>query len=204
MSDRNKDNAGPARIISILFNPLLIGLPAVLAIGIKDKGGIEIEVIPTALLAVFIMCIVPLAYIRLLMKRGVVENFNVSDRRQRVYLFPVLLACFLLSTWILYRNEGVSRLVVAMLGYGFLNCLVCALISFRFKISLHCAGLGGIVVGALYAFGTAAMVVGVAAIALTAWSRIRLSEHSPAEAAAGSLFGVLAMAAEMFLTFGSP
>ena len=194
----------PARIVSIFFHPLIIGVPAVLAIGIKDKGGIEIEVIPTALLAILIMCIVPLVYIRFLMKRGVVENFNVSDRRQRIYLFPVLLACFLLASWILYRDDGVSRLVVAMLGYGALNCLVCALISFRFKISLHCAGLGGVVVGAVYAFGTAAMVPGAAAIALTAWSRIRLREHSPAEAAAGSTFGILAMAVEMFVTFGPP
>lgn len=204
MPSVSKYEAGPARIVSILFNPLVIGVPAVLAIGIKDKGGIEIGVIPTALLAVFIMCIVPLLYIRLLMKRGVVENFNVSDRKQRIYLFPVLLACFLLATWILYRDEEVSRIVVAMLGYGFLNCLVCALISFRFKISLHCAGLGGIIVGAVYAFGTAAMVVGAAAMALTAWSRISLREHSHAEVAAGSIFGVLAIAVEMFLTFGSP
>jgi len=194
----------PARIISILFNPLVIGVPAVLAIGIKDRGGIELEVIPAALLAIIIMCIIPLLYIRFLLKRGVVENFHISDRRQRIYLFPVLLACFLLASWILYRTEGVSRLVVALLAYGFLNCLLCALISFRFKISLHCAGLSGLLVGAVYAFGTAAMVPGAVVLVLTGWSRVRLGEHSPVEVTAGSIFGILVMTAEMVATFGPP
>lgn len=67
---------GFARILSILFNPLVIGVPAVLAIGIKDQGGIDLSVGPSALLAITVMCILPLLYIRVLLSRGVVKNFN--------------------------------------------------------------------------------------------------------------------------------
>ena len=203
--DASKERADRfARRASILFNPLVIGVPVVLAIAIKEQGGIRLVDVPTALLSIFVICIVPLIYVLALMKFGVFENFNVSDRRQRVYLFPVLLVCFFITAWILYRKGDVSPLVLAMLGYGALNLLVCALVSIRFKISLHCAGLGGMVVGMWYAFGSVALALGLGAMAATAWSRLHLEEHSPAEVAAGSVFGLGAMVIELCLTFGLP
>ncbi|MFC1890566.1 hypothetical protein ACFL4G_12510, partial [Thermodesulfobacteriota bacterium] len=166
ISRRERSNANKiARRLSILFNPLVIGVPVVLAIAIHEQGGIRLVDVPTAMLSIFVICIVPLIYVFALMKFGVFENFNVSDRRQRIYLFPVLLVCFFVTAWILYRKGDVSPLVIAMLGYGALNLLVCALVSIRFKISLHCAGLGGMVVGAWYAFGPVALVLGLGAMA---------------------------------------
>ena len=192
-----------ARRVSLLFNPLVIGVPLVVLIGVKDQGGFRTDLVPVALLCVGIMSLLPLAYTLVLMRLGIVKNFNVSDRRQRVYLFPVLLACFLAVVQILHRTEGVSPLVVALLFFGLLNCLVCALISLWFKISLHCAGLGALTVGLYIAFGLPVFLLGLAVLALTAWARLEVREHRVAEVVAGSVFGVVATGLEFALFYGN-
>jgi len=59
-------------------------------------------------------------------------------------------------------------------------------------------------VGMWHAFGPVALGLGLAAMVATAWSRLHLKEHTPAEVAAGSVFGLGAMVAELCLTFGLP
>jgi hypothetical protein len=187
--------------ISALFNPLIIGIPVMLAIGIADTG-IRWEATPTVIASIFIMCVVPAAYIRILMKKGIFHNFHVSDRRQRVYLFPVLGGCFLLTVFLLWRDKAISRLVVAILAFGLPNVVLFGLISLRLKISLHCAGIGALLVSSVYPFGWPAAVAGFVALVVTAWSRLRLNEHTPAEVIAGSLLGTGFMAAELYAVFG--
>jgi hypothetical protein len=193
-----------AKRVSFLFNPLVIGVPLVVLIGIKDQGGIRTDVILPAVLCVGIMCVFPLLYTVALLRLGVIEDFHISDRRQRIYLFPVLLLCFLTVVYILRRTDGVSPLVQALIATGLVNCLICAVISIRFKISLHCAGLGGLLVGLYYAFGLGVFCMGLAGLAMTAWSRIVLKEHAVSEVVAGSIFGLAATAGEFLLFYGTP
>ena len=68
------------------------------------------------LAASFVMCVVPTLYVIALMKRGVFENFHVSDRRQRKYLFPVLILCFAVTVFLLSLDPAIGRLVVATLA----------------------------------------------------------------------------------------
>jgi hypothetical protein len=176
--------------VSFLFNPLLIGIPVILLIGAKDVGEIRLELVPTIFLCVGILCIFPLIYILALMRAGLVNDFHITDRRQRVYLFPVMLVCLVVVVAILWRTEGVSPLVRDLLVVGFCSCLACALITLRFKISLHCSGLGWLVVGLYYSFGAAVGLVGLAGLGLAAWSRLVVREHTLPEVAAGSVFGL--------------
>ncbi|HNA80310.1 MAG TPA: hypothetical protein PKY99_12690, partial [Turneriella sp.] len=73
--------------VSAIFNPLFVGIPVMLAIGIAETG-IRWEATPTVLAAI-------------------------------------------------------GRLVVATLAFGLPNVILIALISLRLKVSLHCAGIGG-------------------------------------------------------------
>ncbi len=189
--------------VSAIFNPLFIGIPVMLAIGVAEMG-IRWDATPTVLAAIFVMCIVPTAYVIVLMKRGVFENFHVSDRRQRKYLFPVLILCFAITVFLLWRDPAIGRLVVATLAFGLPNVILIALISLRFKVSLHCAGIGGMLPAVAYPFGKAGLILGIASLALTGWSRVKLREHSLAEVIAGSILGTASMACELAWIFGWP
>jgi len=190
-----------AGLVSVLFNPLVIGVPVILLVGAKDVGELRWELIPTILLCVGVLCIFPLLYILALMRLGRVKDFHITDRRQRIYLFPVVLACMVAVVAILWRTEGVSPLVKDLLVVGFFACLACALITLRFKISLHCCGLGWLVVGLFFSFGAAGGTVGLAGLGLAAWSRLVVKEHTLAEVIVGSLFGLGATWAGMALFF---
>ncbi len=189
--------------VSAIFNPLFIGIPVMLAIGIAETG-IRWEATPTVLTAIFIMTVVPTVYVIVLMKRGVFENFHVSDRRQRKYLFPVLILCFAMTIYVLWRDPAIGRLVVATLAFGLPNVILIALVSLRLKVSLHCAGIGGMLPAVAYPFGLPGLTTGAAALLLTAWSRVRMNEHTTAEVLAGSLLGTGLMALELAWLFGWP
>lgn len=189
--------------VSAIFNPLFVGIPVMLAIGIAETG-IRWEATPTVLAAIFVMTVVPTVYVIVLMKRGVFENFHVSDRRQRKYLFPVLILCFAVTIYLLWRDPAIGRLVVATLAFGLPNVILIALISLRLKVSLHCAGIGGMLPAVAYPFGMPGLTAGTAALLLTAWSRVRMNEHSTIEVIAGSLLGTGLMALELAWLFGWP
>ncbi len=176
--------------VSILFNPLVIGVPVMLLIGLKDLGGIPADQIPLIILCVGTLCVLPLIYVITLLRIGLIKDFNITDRRQRVYLFPVVLICLAAVVVILSRNEGTSQLVLKMPGFGLVSCVVCALITVWFKISLHCVGLGWMTVGLYQAFGIEALCLGLGGLCLAAWSRLVLREHTLTEVLAGSVFGV--------------
>lgn len=176
--------------VSILFNPLVIGVPVMLLIGFKDVGGIPADQIPLIILCVGTLCVFPLVYVITLMRFGIIKDFHITDRKQRVYLFPVVLVCLTAVVVILYRTEGASELVLKMLAFGLVSCVVCALITVWFKISLHCVGLGWMSVGLYQAFGVEVFFLGLGGLCLAAWSRLVLREHTLTEVLAGAAFGV--------------
>lgn len=189
--------------VSAVFNPLFIGIPVMIAIGIADVG-LRLETTPTVLLAIAIMCGIPTLYVIALMKMGIIHNFHVSDRGQRKYLFPVLIACFMLTVFVLWRDKAISRLVVTILAFGLPNVIFIALVSLWLKVSLHCAGIGGLVAASAYPFGVPGAAVGILVLLVTAWSRVRLKEHTLHEVAAGSIIGTASMAVELAAVFGLP
>lgn len=174
-----------------------------LAIGIADVG-LRLETTPTVLAAIFIMCGVPTIYVLALMKIGVIQNFHVSDRGQRKYLFPVLIACFMLTVFVLWRDKAISRLIVAILAFGLPNIIFIALVSIWLKVSLHCAGLGGLLAASAWPFGWPGALTGLIMLLLTAWSRVRLREHTLPEVVAGAVIGTASMAFELTAVFGLP
>ena len=189
--------------VSAIFNPLFVGIPVMLAIGIAETG-IRWEATPTVLAAIFVLTVVPTVYVIVLMKRGVFENFHVSDQRQRKYLFPVLILCFAVTIYLLWRDPAIGRLVVATLAFGLPNVILIALISLRLKVSLHCAGIGGMLPAVAYPFGMPGLTAGTAALLLTAWSRVRMNEHSTIEVITGSILGTGLKALELAWLFGWP
>ena len=190
------DTARVARRLSLVFNPLVFGVPVVVAIAIHEQGGVTFYDVVNAAAVVTLISGIPLLYTTVLMRLGIFSNFNVSNRRERIYLFPMLLLCFAAASAFMLHVE-VAKLVLLLILYGLLNCLLCALISFRFKISLHCAGMGGLAAGLYFSFGPWSLVPSLPLLALVAWSRVYAGEHTRAEVAAGSAFGLFATLLEL-------
>jgi membrane-associated phospholipid phosphatase len=114
---------------------------------------------------------------------------HVRVRQQRPVPFLAAIASFLAGLALLVAlgaPQPVVALVVAML-----TCLASTMfVTLWWKLSLHAAAAGGTVAILVLTFGPL-LLLALPVVALVAWSRIRLGDHTPAQVLAGAALGGL-------------
>jgi hypothetical protein len=114
---------------------------------------------------------------------------HVRVRQQRPVPFLAAIASFLAGLALLV-TLGAPRQVVALV-VAMLTCLAATLVvTLWWKLSLHTAAASGTVAILVLTFG-ATLLLALPMIALVAWARIRLGEHTPAQTLAGAALGGL-------------
>ena len=144
------------------------------------------------LLAAFFAGVVPTLFITRGIRHGQWDDRNVGAKRPRLIVLTFITASL---------AAGLALLVV--LGAppelsGYFGCMlvsvaVLAAITTVWKISIHCAVACGSVtiLGLMYG---PLVIPGYALVALTAWSRVALKDHSTAQVIAGCVLGAAAAA----------
>lgn len=145
----------------------------------------------TALLTVLI----PLTAIKLLIRRGKVSDLQIANAKERTipYLYTLcgfgFWCYFLLS--VLHAPGYIS---LAAIG-GTVALLIVMLINFRWKISAHLTGMGGLIGGVmshLLATGGSLvlpLILMIIALCLM-YARLWLNAHTPMQVVAGLLLGL--------------
>ncbi len=133
--------------------------------------------------------IVPLAYLVQLVRRGRVGDIDIETREERYSPLGVMALCMGVAWLVLYARSAPAPMTV-LAGVLFAQATVVFVITLFWKISVHCAsaGLVGILIGGMAGSAVPAVVT----VSLMSWSRWRLNQHTPAQAAAGTLLGVVA------------
>lgn len=141
-----------------------------------------------AMLAVLAATVLPTLVIRYGVRRGTFHDRHLKSRRQRLpvlaFTITVVGACLLLLAL-----AGAPRAVIALTGTMLATVTMLTIITAWWKISLHCATSAGCVTILIITFGPA-LVAGYLLIALIAWSRIVLRDHTTAQAGAGIVAGL--------------
>ncbi|HAA78399.1 TPA: hypothetical protein DCE37_25145 [Candidatus Latescibacteria bacterium] len=177
-----------------ILNPAVV---AVLALVTLDRmtGSPSAGVL---LLAVVLGPGVPTSWAIVLRLTGRSPSVFLPDGGQRVLplIFAVVSNGF--AVWIL-PGMGASDAVVALMAtYGIVS-LVAALISPRWMLSLHVAGIVMPVAIGLRTFGTGTSWF-LPLIPLVGWSRLRCGEHTVGQVIVGALTGLVAAAGAISLT----
>lgn len=120
------------------------------------------------------------------MKLGLINNWDVSDRKQRPKIFLIL--CVLLGITVLSARHVLKVEEAAnFIEYSFVAFFVAFLITLKWKISMHTYAVTMYVcfLNALYpnTWSLLAFLIPIG----TAWTRIKLKKHSPSEA----IFGIV-------------
>ncbi|HEX3591002.1 MAG TPA: hypothetical protein VHV74_15360 [Pseudonocardiaceae bacterium] len=131
--------------------------------------------------------VLPMAFIVRGARLGRWDGHHVRNREGR--LVPLLLCLVSTITGLLVLLFGgaprdVLALNAAMLG----TLIVCIVITRWWKISLHCAVAGGAVATMVLIYGPLSLV-GVPVVALIAWSRVAVGDHTAAQVVVGALTG---------------
>lgn len=186
---------------SILFHPLLM---PTLGIAILLFSGSFISNIPPTAKKLLILLfgsgtlLLPALMIPLIYMRGMITNIQLNEKNQRITPLAITLIFYLL-TFFLFLRIPVYRFMHSFMLASVLSVFITLLITYRWKISIHMVGLGGLsafllvisVLQSLNLFTFLLMTILASGIAGT--SRIYLQVHTAKEVFTGYLVGGIVM-----------
>lgn len=147
--------------------------------------------------------VLPLFFVLVLRYRGRLTNLRIERREERILPLMIGAICYMLCAVTIGRIESAAFLRKFMVAAGCCE-LMCAIVSSRWKISLHLTGMGAavalLVVMNLLALPRMLMplLVTIAASGLLASARLYLGRHNPLQVAAGFLGGFLIALVALF------
>jgi membrane-associated phospholipid phosphatase len=176
-----------ARIVTEVFAPGVLVSVLLLAVGLHAAGG------PSGLLwgllAALFASIAPMAYIVRGVRRGHWTDHHVTVREQRRVPLLVGLASVVVGLGLLVSLEA-PRELVALVAAMVAGLGVTVLVTRWWKISVHTAVAAGTVVVLTLVFGPWLLFLWTV-VALIAWSRVELRDHTVMQVVGGIPFGAV-------------
>lgn len=140
--------------------------------------------------------LLPLIAVFVLKKTGVVSDYGLNNRKERLIPYFVMVLCYLATAWLLATKGAPSWLAMFFAG-GAAACIINQIVNLWWKISAHAAGIAGIValliriarqgwpMPALFGW----IVACVALAGLLGAARVWLGRHTPWQVIAGFAVG---------------
>jgi membrane-associated phospholipid phosphatase len=177
-----------ARLVGELLSPppILVVLALVVA---WDSSSTPAMAVVWGMIAAVFASVLPYALILRGVRRGRLSDKNISLREQRIRFAGVAIGSILLGLVVLLAFDAPAELVAlqASIAVG----VACGwVITLWWKISVHAAIAAGAATVLLLVFGPALLVVWPL-VAVVAWSRVQVGDHTPAEVLAGVVLGVV-------------
>ncbi len=191
-----------AKVISLVFHPLL--MPSILTIILFNLPNYTSLLIPfdaklIIIAMVFVLTLVfPVLFIFILKQKGMISSIYLASREERVYPF-VITAMFNFTAYYLIRQTQIPNVFYLFLLGSAVLILVCLVINFREKISIHMAGSGGLtgaLIGISLRLDIAMTGLIIAVIFISGWigfARLQLQAHQPRQIYAGFVCGMIVM-----------
>jgi membrane-associated phospholipid phosphatase len=177
-----------ASVISLVFNPSVTAAFTFLIL-LYPLQSTQTFLLLVATCVTF-GTMVPLVMMYQLTKRGLVSDFNVSQRQERTRPFVGAAASYLVGSGALLLLRAPTIITALMLCYA-CNTVIMLLITLRWKISIHASGVAGPATALVYSMGTWAAVFFILLIPV-GWARVQLKVHTPWQVFAGALVAAIA------------
>lgn len=142
------------------------------------------------LLAAFFAAVLPTVFINRGIRRGRWDDRNVGAKRPRLIVLAFITAS-VAAGLILLAALGAPAELTGYFGCMLASIAVLAAITTVWKISIHCAVASGSVTILALLYGPR-LLPAYLLVALTAWSRVALKDHTTAQVIAGSVLGAAA------------
>jgi membrane-associated phospholipid phosphatase len=177
-----------ARLVGELLSPPPILVVLALVVAWETSPTPAMAVLWGGIAALF-ASVLPYALILRGVRRGRLSDKNISLREQRIRFGIVAITSILLGLAVLAAFDAPAEMValLAAIAVG----VACGwVITLWWKISVHAAIAAGAATVLTLVFGTALLVVW-ALVAVIAWSRVQVGDHTPAQVLAGVALGVV-------------
>lgn len=190
-----------AKIISGIAHPILTPLYCLFII---FHSGTFFDFYPHSVIkiiysVVFVSTIIlPLAILPLLKSNNIITSYHLIDKSERV--FPLLFSImFYLLGFFILNKMPTGKLFPNLMLASIISIAIFALISIKWKISLHMAAIGGII-GFILAFAhrysvdlSAFFIIAISLAGLLAFARLKLQMHNQVQVYIGFFAGAILM-----------
>jgi membrane-associated phospholipid phosphatase len=177
-----------ARLVGELLSPPPILVVLALVVAWDSSPTPAMAVVWGAIAAVF-ASVLPYALILRGVRRGRLSDKNISLREQRIRFGVVGITSILIGLAVLAALGAPAEMVALMASIAV--GVACGwVITLWWKISVHAAIAAGAATVLTLVFGTAPLVVWPL-VALIAWSRVQVGDHTPAQVLAGVALGIV-------------
>ena len=191
-----------AKIVSVLFQPLLI--PTYTLLLIFSLNSYVALIIPEDYRKILVGIIavttfvLPALFILIMYRRKMIHSLNMDRREERI--LPLFITgIFYFLAYNLMRRINLDDAYLRLFLGSFLSVITALIISLFWKISMHMMGMGGFV-GALIGLTQIVPVdlalwvmIIVFLSGLTGFARLKLNAHTPMQVYAGFIGGLLVM-----------
>jgi membrane-associated phospholipid phosphatase len=187
-----------AKIISIIFNPLLMPTYGLLILLNSETyfSMLPFHAKKVIFIIVFITtCLLPLAFLPLFMYQNLLKDFEMPTIKERIIPFSTMTILYFMGYLILNQMDVPSTIGNVLLA-GAITILIMLLITLRWKISAHMAGIGALT-GAIIVFSyylktnlTIFLLGSIFIAGLLGTSRLILNHHTPTQIYSGFGLGL--------------
>ena len=188
-----------AKILSVIFHPLL--LPSIGILILLNSGSI-LDFLPfqakkIVLLIVLVSTLVlPLTFVPFFIFQKIIKNVQMENNKERLVPFFVTSVLYFSCYYMLKRLGAPQTIVLFILAAG-INVFTLFLFSFKYKISAHMTGIGGLT-GALIAISFILkinleyFIIGAIIVSgIIAYSRLKLETHKQYQIYIGWFTGLI-------------
>jgi membrane-associated phospholipid phosphatase len=185
--DERVTSRSAAQWVTYLLEPKNWIIATVVAVGWRADG---IAGLGWGLIAAFFAGVLPTLFITRGVTRGRWDDRNVGARGPRLLVLAFILASVTAGLVVL-ASLGAPRELTWYFGCLLGSIAVLAAITTVWKISIHCAVASGSATILSLLFGPP-LLLSYVLVALTAWSRVKLKDHTAAQVIAGAVLGAAA------------
>lgn len=179
-----------ARWISNLACPPILGTAGIAALALH-AGSLS----AWCWMGIF-LCIaigIPLLFLGLMMAKGIILDFHIPNRKQRILPLAVSVVCAAAASAVLAWRQA-PRIWIHLSILWMAISAVFILITLVWKISGHSATVTGLSTILIFSIGASVWWLALS-VPVMAWARVSLRRHTLRQTLAGSLLGFAAGAA---------
>jgi membrane-associated phospholipid phosphatase len=177
-----------ARVATEVLAPAPVAAGLLAVVSWQSAASLE-DALAWAVVASLFASLIPISYVLREIRKHRFSNRHVPVREQR--RAPLLVALASVTVGLLTINAmGAPRPLVALIAAMLAGLAVSLVVTLFWKMSIHTAVVSGSVVILAFVFGPVLLLT-APLVALVAWSRVELGDHTFAQVAGGAGLGAL-------------
>jgi len=174
-------------LVSDILSPPVVWALLAFPIAFRDAAS-QSQALTWALVYIALVCILPIIYIALMVRRGTITDIHMRVRTQRIRPFLVSIICTAIA-WGILRLMGAPAVMPAFALFSMVQLAIMLAITFVWQISIHAISISGATVALAILFGAIPALLTAPLVLLVGAARIKLERHTPAQVIVGTCVG---------------